>query len=79
MPAVVMRCEDGPPSVPSGVVQCSECGRDCWLSTYSGASTLAAAKEADEAEPDLRELKIWCMQCAMILVEAMNATRNQDE
>lgn len=43
MAAVVMRCEDGPAAVPSRVVKCARCGADCWLSLYSGNSTLALA------------------------------------
>jgi hypothetical protein len=44
MAALVMRCDEGPPAVPSVVVQCDVCGADCWLSKYSGQSTLALAR-----------------------------------
>lgn len=40
---LVVRCTT-PPAVPSDVVKCSGCGHDCWLSKYSGASTLALAR-----------------------------------
>lgn len=44
VPVLVVRCGDHPkPPVPSKVVLCSLCDSDCWMSIYSGDSTLAVA------------------------------------
>ena len=56
MAAVVMRCDEGEPYVPSRVVQCARCGADCWLSEKTGDSTLALASATGDAE-------INCMPC----------------
>lgn len=58
---VVVRCTT-PPAVPSSVVQCSYCGHDCWLSRYSGASTLALA--AAQGDPS-----IMCDTCFFALMK----------
>lgn len=50
MAALVMRCDEGEAWVPSRVVQCSRCGADCWLSLYSGDSTLALAAATGDPE-----------------------------
>lgn len=42
---LVMRCDEGPAHVPSDVVTCFSCGADCWLSKFSGASTIAASQQ----------------------------------
>lgn len=58
MAALVMRCDSGPAYVPSRVVQCARCGADCWLSEYSGDSTLALARATGDPE-------INCEPCFM--------------
>jgi hypothetical protein len=63
MPVLVMRCDEGPPYVPSRVVTCSGCGAGCWLSEYSGASTLALAAAMGSPE-------ILCEPCLTVLVDA---------
>lgn len=32
------------PAVPSDIVRCGFCGQECWLSTATGQSTIAAAR-----------------------------------
>jgi len=57
MPALVARCSEVPvPPVPSQVVQCANCDAPCWLSLYSGASTLALAALTGDA-------RIMCWPC----------------
>lgn len=56
MPVLVMRCEDGPAHVPSRVVTCAECLSDCWLSRYSGESTIEAARRSGDG-------RVFCVRC----------------
>lgn len=64
VPVLVARVSDGEAAVPSRVVSCALCGEDCWLSIYSGDSTLALA--AEHGRP-----VITCMRCMERVVSAM--------
>lgn len=56
---LVVRVDDGPSAVPSTVVTCGPCGAACWLSAYSGASTMALARAKSESG----EVVIICNWC----------------
>lgn len=59
MPVLAELVSDLPePWVPSDIVQCAGCGADCWLSKYSGQSTLALAATLGDA-------RIFCASCLM--------------
>lgn len=45
-----MRCDEGEAHVPSRVVKCARCEADCWLSLYSGESTLKLAAMTGDPE-----------------------------
>lgn len=61
---LVMRVDQGPAHVPSRVVQCSSCGADCWLSRYSGPSTIALAAAAGDAS-------FCCTQCLDVFAQLL--------
>lgn len=61
---LVMACSEGPPHVPSDVVTCTVCKAPCWLSKYSGASTIAAARATGDD-------RIVCSPCFHVLLNAM--------
>jgi len=61
MPALLLRCDQGPAAVPSDVVRCEGCGADCWLSQYSGPSVRALA--AQTGDP-----RLLCGRCLATLV-----------
>lgn len=54
---LVMRCDAGPPHVPSRIVRCAGCGSDCWLSLAGGDSLIAASMTTDG------EAVITCSPC----------------
>lgn len=57
---LVSRCTE-PEAVPSNVVQCSICGEDCWLSKYSGQSTIALAKSTGDD-------RFVCSECLITIL-----------
>ena len=67
VPVLVVRT-DQPPAVPSSIIVCAQCGHDCWLSLYSGPSTLALAMQ--HGTPI-----ITCNVCAERLVAILEATQ----
>ena len=59
---VLVTKADHPPAVPSRTVVCHRCGADCWLSLYSGASTIALAQM-------LGDDRITCGDCFTAMLE----------
>lgn len=64
---LVSPCSAGPAAVPSRVIVCGGCGADCWLSEYSGASTLALAQMVSESG----EVLILCSDCLVASAHAL--------
>lgn len=55
VPILVVRCTTEA-AVPSRIVKCEWCNEDCWLSDYSGDSTIALAESMGTAA-------FTCSQC----------------
>jgi len=51
--------------VPARVVQCSDCGADCWLSRQTGDSTIALARLSGGGQ----EPQILCLPCVESAME----------
>jgi hypothetical protein len=68
-PALVLVVRaDHPPAVPSRTVTCAWCSEDCWLSQYSGDSTLALARSQSETG----EIVITCAVCLEAAVDVLD-------